>query len=196
MRSPAISDQTRTRKPEKSAKNSNNSTIPENDGLINVVFYYSNIKTWLEICSFSGQKIYPSKGKTYVRIDSRTFRFINGKAASYFLQRLNPRKIRWTAIYRRLNKKGITEEVQKKRSRRTVKHERAVVGASWDAIRAKRNQKPDARAAARQAAITKSKEAKKAASAAKKAANPAGSQPKVSKQQAKGFAPKAAATSR
>ncbi|OBZ89359.1 60S ribosomal protein L24 [Choanephora cucurbitarum] len=126
----------------------------------------------------------------------RTFRFINGKAASYFLQRLNPRKIRWTVIYRRLNKKGITEEVQKKRSRRTVKHERAVVGASWDAIRAKRNQKPDARAAARQAAISKSKEAKKAAVAAKKAANPAGAQAKVSKQQAKGFAPKAAATSR
>lgn len=25
----------------------------------------------LEICSFSGQKIYPAKGKTYVRIDSR-----------------------------------------------------------------------------------------------------------------------------
>ncbi|EIE83652.1 hypothetical protein G6F57_006263 [Rhizopus arrhizus] len=143
----------------------------------------------LEICSFSGQKIYPAKGKTY------TFRFINGKTESYFLQRLNPRKIRWTAIYRRLNKKGMTEEVQKKRSRRTVKHERAVVGASWDAIRAKRNQKPDARAAARQAAIAKSKEAKKTAAAAKKA-NPAASQPKVSKQQAKGFAPKAAATSR
>ncbi|CEP14948.1 hypothetical protein [Parasitella parasitica] len=154
----------------------------------------------LEICSFSGHKIYPAKGKTYVRVDSSanmcTFRFINGKAASYFLQRLNPRKIRWTVIYRRLNKKGITEEVQKKRSRRTVKHERAIVGASWDAIRAKRNQKPDARAAARQAAISKSKDAKKAAAAAKKAANPAGSQPKVSKQQAKGFAPKAAATSR
>ncbi|KAG1471278.1 hypothetical protein G6F56_002216 [Rhizopus delemar] len=131
----------------------------------------------LEICSFSGQKIYPSK------------------AESYFLQRLNPRKIRWTSIYRRLNKKGMTEEVHKKRSRRTVKHDRAVVGASWDAIRAKRNQKPDARAAARQAAISKSKDAKKAAAAAKKAAAPAG-QPKVSKQQAKGFAPKAAATSR
>ncbi|CAO3699515.1 unnamed protein product [Rhizopus stolonifer] len=125
----------------------------------------------------------------------RTFKFINGKAESYFLQRLNPRKIRWTSIYRRLNKKGMTEEVHKKRSRRTVKHDRAVVGASWDAIRAKRNQKPDARAAARQAAISKSKDAKKAAAAAKKAAAPAG-QPKVSKQQAKGFAPKAAATSR
>ncbi|KAG0166964.1 60S ribosomal protein L24 [Apophysomyces sp. BC1015] len=145
----------------------------------------------LEICSFSGYKIYPGKGKTYVRIDSR---FINGKAESYFLQKLNPRKIKWTVIYRRLNKKGITEELAKKRSRRTVKHERAVVGASWDAIRAKRTQKPEARAAARQAAVAKSKEAKKAA-AAKKAATPHGAA-KVSKQQAKGFAPKAAATSR
>ncbi|KAI8388473.1 ribosomal protein L24e-domain-containing protein, partial [Radiomyces spectabilis] len=149
----------------------------------------------LEICSFSGYKIYPAKGKTYVRLDSRTFKFINGKAESYFLQRLNPRKIRWTVIYRRLNKKGVTEEIAKKRTRRTVKHERAIVGASWDAIRAKRNQKPDARAAARQAAVAKSKEAKKAAAAAKKASGPAQGA-KVSKQQAKGFAPKAAATSR
>ncbi|KAI9266201.1 ribosomal protein L24e-domain-containing protein [Helicostylum pulchrum] len=149
-------------------------------------FYYCR----LEICSFSGHKIYPSKGKTY------HFRFISGKACSYFIQRLNPRKIKWTVIYRRLNKKGMQEEFQKKRSRRTVKHERAVVGASWDAIRAKRNQKPDARAAARQAAISKSKDAKKAANAAKKAATPSGSQAKVSKQGAKGFAPKAAATSR
>ncbi|KAF7727621.1 60S ribosomal protein L24 [Apophysomyces ossiformis] len=123
-----------------------------------------------------------------------TFRFINGKAESYFLQKLNPRKIKWTVIYRRLNKKGITEEIAKKRTRRTVKHDRAVVGASWDAIRAKRSQKPEARAAARQAAIAKSKEAKKAAQAAKKAAAPQA--PKISKQQAKGFAPKAAATSR
>ncbi|KAL1931543.1 hypothetical protein VTP01DRAFT_9686 [Rhizomucor pusillus] len=109
----------------------------------------------LEICSFSGYKIYPAKGKVFVRSDSRvsaTFRFINGKAESLFLQRLNPRKIRWTQIYRRLNKKGVTEEVAKKRSRRTVKHERAIAGLSWDAIRAKREETPAARAAARQAA--------------------------------------------
>ncbi|CAO3689039.1 unnamed protein product [Umbelopsis ramanniana] len=93
-----------------------------------------------------------------------------------------------------MHKKGITEEVAKKRSRRTVKHERAVVGASWDAIRAKRAQKPEVRAAARQAAVAKSKEAKKAKAAASKTNN--ANQPKVSKQQAKGFAPKAAATSR
>ena len=73
------------------------------------------------------------------------------------MQRLSPRKIRWTQIYRRVNKKGISVEVRAKRTRRTVKHERAVVGASWDEIRAKRTEKPEARAAARQAA----KDAKK-----------------------------------
>ncbi|KAI9286641.1 ribosomal protein L24e-domain-containing protein [Umbelopsis sp. AD052] len=140
-----------------------------------------------EICAFSGFKIYPAKGKIY------SFRFVNGKCESYFKQRLNPRKIDWTVVYRRMHKKGITEEIAKKRTRRTVKHDRAVVGASWDAIRAKRAQKPEVRAAARQAAVAKSKEAKKA-KAATKASNP--QQPKVSKQQAKGFAPKAAATSR
>ncbi|KAI7877947.1 hypothetical protein K492DRAFT_165413 [Lichtheimia hyalospora FSU 10163] len=115
----------------------------------------------LEICSFSGYKIYPAKGKVF------TFRFINGKTESYFLQRLSPRKIRWTQIYRRVNKKGISVEVRAKRTRRTVKHERAVVGASWDEIRAKRTEKPEARAAARQAAKDAKKSSKPAA--AKKA---------------------------
>ncbi|KAL1934726.1 hypothetical protein VTP01DRAFT_6908 [Rhizomucor pusillus] len=98
----------------------------------------------LQDLSCQGQGLRPQR--------QQTFRFINGKAESLFLQRLNPRKIRWTQIYRRLNKKGVTEEVAKKRSRRTVKHERAIAGLSWDAIRAKREETPAARAAARQAA--------------------------------------------
>ncbi|CAO3596678.1 unnamed protein product [Absidia cylindrospora] len=107
----------------------------------------------LEICAFSGFKIYPARGKTYVRIDSSTYKYINNIEIGPSVSSM----------------KGVTEEIAKKRSRRTVKHERAIAGASWDAIRAKRNQKPDARAAARQAAIAKSKESKKASQAAKKA---------------------------
>ncbi|KAG9321173.1 hypothetical protein KVV02_003879, partial [Mortierella alpina] len=51
--------------------------------------------TRIEICAFSGAKIYPGKGKIYVRVDNRSFRFVNGKAESLFLQRKNPRKISW-----------------------------------------------------------------------------------------------------
>ncbi|ODM21022.1 60S ribosomal protein L24 [Aspergillus cristatus] len=119
--------------------------------------------------SFSGQKIYPGKGKLFVRGDSKIFRFQNGKSESLFLQRKNPRRISWTVLYRRQHKKGISEEVAKKRTRRVVKSQRAIVGASLDVIKERRNQRPEARAAARQEAIKQAKEKKAASESAKKA---------------------------
>jgi ribosomal protein L24E len=56
-----------------------------------------------------GRKIYPGKGKIFVRADSKVFRFFNGKSESLFLQRKNPRRIAWTVLYRRQHKKGISE---------------------------------------------------------------------------------------
>ncbi|EJD33755.1 Rpl24Ap, partial [Auricularia subglabra TFB-10046 SS5] len=71
----------------------------------------------LEIDTFSGYKIYPSKGKLFVRGDGKIFRFSTSKTESLTHQRKNPRKIAWTVVYRRMHKKGITEEVAKKRAR-------------------------------------------------------------------------------
>ncbi|KAF2098122.1 60S ribosomal protein L24a [Rhizodiscina lignyota] len=154
--------------------------------------------------TFSGQKIYPGKGKLYVRGDSKIFRFQNGKTESLFLQRKNPRRIAWTTLYRRQHKKGISEEVAKKRTRRTVKHQRAIVGASLDVIKERRTMRPEARAAARQAAIKESKdkkaevESKKKLEKAKGAAGGARGQTQriVGKQGAKGSAPKVQAKTR
>ncbi|MCJ1305744.1 60S ribosomal protein L24 [Hypocenomyce scalaris] len=162
--------------------------------------------------TFSGDRIYPGKGKLYVRGDSKIFRFQRGKTESLFLQRKNPRRIAWTTLFRRQHKKGISEvsgsekvhidclemfcdelpngkgsvvrghilrltnhkllgymEIAKKRTRRTVKHQRAIVGASLDIIKERRTQRPEARAAARQAAIKEGKEKKTAAESKKKA---------------------------
>ncbi|KEF60628.1 large subunit ribosomal protein L24e [Exophiala aquamarina CBS 119918] len=135
--------------------------------------------------TFSATKIYPGKGKLYVRGDSKIFRFQNGKTESLFLQRKNPRRIAWTMLYRRQHKKGISEEVAKKRSRRTVKHQRAIVGASLDVIKERRAQRPEARAAARQAAIKEGKE-KKAASESKKKAEKAKTASSAARGQARG----------
>ncbi|KAF2257535.1 hypothetical protein CC78DRAFT_506071 [Lojkania enalia] len=154
--------------------------------------------------TFSGQKIYPGKGKLYVRGDSKIFRFQNGKTESLFLQRKNPRRIAWTTLYRRQHKKGISEEVAKKRTRRTVKHQRAIVGASLDVIKERRSMRPEARNAARQAAIKEGKEkkaaaeSKKKAEKAKSAAGAARGQAQriASKQGAKGAAPKVQARTR
>ncbi|TDL20359.1 hypothetical protein BD410DRAFT_751257 [Rickenella mellea] len=143
----------------------------------------------VEIDSFSGYKIYPSRGRLFVRGDSKVFRFSTSKTESLFLQRKNPRKIAWTVVYRRMHKKGITEEVTKKRSRRTVKHQRGIVGADLKSILEKRNQTAQARTQQRLAAITKAKNEKKEKETKKEKVKPrpsAQAGPKVSKQGMKG----------
>uniref|UniRef100_A0A8D0BD34 Large ribosomal subunit protein eL24 n=1 Tax=Salvator merianae TaxID=96440 RepID=A0A8D0BD34_SALMN len=123
----------------------------------------------VELCSFSGYKIYPGHGRRYARTDGKVFQFLNAKCESAFLSKRNPRQINWTVLYRRKHKKGQSEEVQKKRTRRAVKCHRAITGASLAEIMAKRNQKPEVRKAQREQAIRAAKEAKKAKQATKKA---------------------------
>lgn len=146
-----------------------------------------------ETCSFSGLRIYPGHGIFFVRGDSKGFKFISKKVKSLFHQRLNPRKLAWTVLYRRMHKKGTLEDTQKKKARKVTKAAtKAVVGASLEVIKAKRNQKPEVRAAAREAALREVKERAKAKQAAKKetvkaakAAQPKAAPPKQSKAQSK-----------
>ncbi|GAA6021869.1 hypothetical protein JCM11491_001552 [Sporobolomyces phaffii] len=140
----------------------------------------------VEYCNFSGYKIYPGRGKLYVRSDSKIFRFVTSKEESLFLQRKNPRKIAWTTVYRRVNKKGVTEEVAKKRSRKTVKAQRGIVGADLSSILAKRNQKPEVRQAQRDAALTAGKDKKKEKKTANKATKAASGIPKSNVPRQKG----------
>ena len=123
----------------------------------------------MQACSFSGYKIHPGHGVRFVRIDSKSFDLLRGKAVKLFLAKKNPRIISWTQLYRRMHKKGKSEEILKKRTRRVVKAERAIAGTTLEAIRAKRNQKPEVRKAARDAAIQELKDRKKAAIAKKEA---------------------------
>ncbi|XP_009987032.1 PREDICTED: 60S ribosomal protein L24 [Tauraco erythrolophus] len=103
-------------------------------------------------------------------LPSQVFQFLNAKCESAFLSKRNPRQINWTVLYRRKHKKGQSEEIQKKRTRRAVKFQRAITGASLAEIMAKRNQKPEVRKAQREQAIRAAKEAKKAKQATKKTA--------------------------
>ena len=73
----------------------------------------------------------------------------------------NPRKFHWTAFFRRLHKKGTAEEVTKKRTRKVVKVQRAVMGATWEQIVAQREQPAAVREATRAAAKAAAKDAKK-----------------------------------
>jgi len=117
-------------------------------------------------------KIYPGHGKKLVKADGKAFLFVNGKCAKAHLAKRNPRKVHWTVLYRRKHKKGVTEEVAKKRTRRTTKFQRAITGATLTDIMAKRNQKPEVRQAQREQAIRAAKEKQKAKEVQKKASKP------------------------
>merc|ERR1712117_440532 len=125
-------------------------------------------KMKIELCAYSGAKIYPSKGRTLIKQDGKTFKFINGRCHKAHLLKRNPRKVTWTVLYRRKHKKGIEEETAKKRTKKTQKFQRAVVGATLQDIMAKRNQKPEVRKARREQAIRAAKELKKTAKATTK----------------------------
>merc|ERR1711893_358737 len=130
-------------------------------------------KMKLELCAYSGYMIYPGHGRRLVKTDGRTFIFLSAKCEASHLMKRNPRKISWTVLYRRKMKKGQQEEVQKKRTRRTHKFQRAIAGASLSDIMAKRNQKPEVRKAQREQAIRAAKEKNKAKTVLKKASKPA-----------------------
>merc|ERR1712018_741853 len=130
-------------------------------------FFSGSVKMKVELCSFSGFKIYPGHGKRVIKTDGRAFVFINGKCEKSHMMKRNPRKINWTVLYRRKHEKGQQEEVSKKRTRRTAKFQRAITGASLADIMAKRNQKPEVRKAQREQAIRAAKEKQKAKTATK-----------------------------
>merc|ERR1711981_1161240 len=132
---------------------------------------YRTSKMRTEICQFSGLKIYPGHGKSYVRFDGKKIQLINGKCEKLLRTKKNPRKITWTILYRRKHEKGTMTEIDaRKRSGRKLKTQRGVAGQTWAEIQAKKAVKPEVRKTQRDAAINAAKAKKKAEADKKKSA--------------------------
>ena len=54
----------------------------------------------LDLCNFSGYKIYPSRGIRLARTDGKIYNFVSKKCRNSFMMKKNPRKISWTVLYR------------------------------------------------------------------------------------------------
>merc|ERR1711976_640154 len=122
-----------------------------------------------ELCAFSEYRVYPGHGLKFVKINSTPVQLAGSKEKGLLNNKKKPAKLVWTQGWRRLHKKGKTEEGSRRRTRKTTKVQRAIVGASLEEIKAKRNQKPEKRDAIKEAALKEIKARKKAAQAQKKA---------------------------
>ena len=91
-------------------------------------------------CEITEMKIYPGRGSKFAGKDGKTHYFISSKARSLYHQKIKPVKLTWTQASRRFNKKVKIEDIQKKRTRRTTRVQKAVVGMSLDEIKRKRNE--------------------------------------------------------
>ena len=113
-------------------------------------------------CAFSEFNIFPGHGMKFVKRDGTPLMVISRKAKSLMMQRKKPAKLTWTQRWRIMNKKGLAEGGVRKRTRRVVKVQRAIVGTSADDIKKLRTQKPELRSAQREAALRETKERNKA----------------------------------
>merc|ERR1711971_1107939 len=127
------------------------------------------VKMGIDLCCYSGYKIYPGHGRTLVKADGKSYKFLSSRTHKAHMLKRNPRKITWTVLYRRKHKKGLEEDVTKKRTRRAQKFQRAVVGATLQDIMAKRNQAVRAAKDVKKAAVKKPAVKDKAAQKAQKA---------------------------
>merc|ERR1712139_705363 len=89
-------------------------------------------------CAFSEIKIYPGRGSRFAGKDGKVHFFITSKARTLFHQKIKPVKLTWTQASRRYNKKIKVEDIQKKRTRKTTRVQKAIVGMSLDEIKRKR----------------------------------------------------------
>ena len=125
--------------------------------------------TKTEKCSYTEYKIVPGRGSRFISKDGRTHYFISTKARSLFHQKIKPVKLTWTLAWRAYNKKIKVDDIQKKRSRKTTRIQKAVVGMSIEEIRRKKAESREDRDKANDAASQVIKDRKAKALQTKKA---------------------------
>ncbi len=125
--------------------------------------------TKTDLCSYTENKIYPGKGRRHIAKDGKLYFFISCKARCLFHQKIKPVKLTWTQAWRRHNKKIRIDELSRKRTRKTTRVQKAVVGMSLDEIKRRRAETRTDRDTKLAAAVQEIKERKQKQIQAKQA---------------------------
>ena len=113
-----------------------------------------------DICAFSEQKIYPGRGSRLITKDGRLFSLAGSKSLALFLRKIKGQEVRWSIIWRRLNKKLKTDESNKRKKRRNKKVVRDIQGLARDEIRRRQGETKEEKTAQNEKAIRELKDRK------------------------------------
>ena len=91
--------------------------------------------TKTERCSFTEFRIVPGRGRRFIAKDGRVHHIWGSKARCLFHRKIKPVKLTWSLAWRAFNKKIKVDESLKRRSKKTTKVQKAVVGMSLDEIK-------------------------------------------------------------
>ena len=89
-------------------------------------------------CYFCSRPIYPGHGTTFVRNDAKIFSFCRSKCHKNFNKKRNPRKTKWTKVFRKAAGKEMTVDSTfefEKRRNRPIRYNRETMGTTLRAIK-------------------------------------------------------------
>ena len=87
-----------------------------------------------EVCNFSELKMYPGHGIRLITKDGKLINLVNKKAKAFYLRKTKGQVIRWTVVWRRVNKKMKTETGTKRRRKRNKNIVKGIQGMSKEEI--------------------------------------------------------------
>mmetsp|Transcript_5763 Transcript_5763/g.11827 ORF Transcript_5763/g.11827 Transcript_5763/m.11827 type:complete len:168 (+) Transcript_5763:50-553(+) len=92
----------------------------------------------IDHCFVCSGPVYPGHGITFVRNDSKVFKFCRSKCHKSFKLKRNPRKIKWTKSYRKSRGKEMAVDSTfdfEKRRNRPVKYDRDLMMQTLEAMK-------------------------------------------------------------
>ena len=120
-----------------------------------------------EVCNFSENKIYPGKGIRIITRDGKLAILSTKKSRAFYKRKTKGQVIRWTVIWRRINKKMKTDHTLKRKKRKARRIVKGIVGMDREDIRRRKEETPEEREAQREKAIREIKEKRKLAAKGK-----------------------------